>query len=115
MPLRRTALALALIAPLLGSARGRASEIQEMDAVMTCVCQAALAPAMSWLEAVMPYATASEVAAITRAVAVATEACAVGDPGQGAREAAMLARLAGRIESRLGQTGDLWPERQVNR
>jgi hypothetical protein len=81
-----------------------------MDAHLTAVCDGALAPARAALEAALPFATPEESAAMQRALTIATGVCATGDPVAGARVAANLARIAGRIEGRAGiAPGELNP------
>jgi hypothetical protein len=79
-----------------------ACDPEAMDAHLTQVCDAALTPARAALEAALPHATAEEAVALRRALAVAGDACGTGDPAVGARIAANLARIAGRIEGRAG-------------
>lgn len=79
-----------------------------MDAHLTQVCDGALGPARAALEAALPHATAEERMALQRALTVAGTTCTTGDPVAGARIAANLARIAGRIEGRAGlKPGDL--------
>ncbi len=73
-----------------------------MDAHLTAVCDGALAPARAALEAALPHATPEERMALQRALTVANSTCTAGDPVAGARIAANLARIAGRIEGRAG-------------
>jgi hypothetical protein len=73
-----------------------------MDAHLTQVCDGALAPARAALEAALPHATPEERMAMQRALTVANTTCNTGDPVAGARIAANLARIAGRIEGRAG-------------
>ena len=73
-----------------------------MDAHLTQVCDGALAPARAALEAALPHATPEERMAMQRALTIANNTCTTGDPVAGARIAANLARLAGRIEGRAG-------------
>ena len=73
-----------------------------MDAHLTAVCDGALAPARAALEAALPHATPAERMALQRALSVANATCITGDPVAGARIAATLARIAGRIEGRAG-------------
>lgn len=73
-----------------------------MDAHLTAVCDGALAPARAALEAALPHATPQERMALQRALTVANTTCTTGDPVAGARIAATLARIAGRIEGRAG-------------
>lgn len=73
-----------------------------MDAHLTAVCDGALAPARAALEAALPHATPEEWMALQRALTVANMTCTTGDPVAGARIAANMARIAGRIEGRAG-------------
>ena len=73
-----------------------------MDAHLTAVCDGALAPARAALEAALPHATPEEQMALQRALTVANMTCTTGDPVAGARIAANMARIAGRIEGRAG-------------
>jgi hypothetical protein len=73
-----------------------------MDAHLTAVCDGALEPAKRALEAAMEHAKPEERLAMQRALTVANSTCTTGDPVQGARIAANLARIAGRIEGRAG-------------
>lgn len=95
------------LAALAGAAAALASpatacDPEAMDAHLTAVCDGALAPARAALEAALPHATAEERAAMQRALTAANAACTTGDPVAGARIAAKLARIAGRIEGRAG-------------
>lgn len=74
----------------------------QVNVLLTGVCDAALTPALAALEVALPHATEAERALIGRHREAAREACATGDPEAGARTAARLARLAGRIEARAG-------------
>jgi hypothetical protein len=89
----------------------RACDTEAMSAELTAVCRAALSPAEVWAGAVRVHASATEAAALDRALALAREACATGDPAVGALEAARIARLAGRIEARTGAAEPIWPDR----
>jgi hypothetical protein len=73
-----------------------------MDAHLTAVCDGALEPARLALEASLPHATPAERMALQRALTLANTTCTTGDPVAGARIAANLARIAGRIEGRAG-------------
>jgi hypothetical protein len=79
-----------------------ACDPEAMDAHLTAVCDGALAPARAALEAALDLATPEERLAMQRALSVATMTCTTGDPVAGARIAATLARIAGRIEGRAG-------------
>ena len=73
-----------------------------MEAHLTAVCDGALAPARAALDAALPHATPEEQLMMQRALTVANMTCSTGDPVAGARIAAVLARIAGRIEGRAG-------------
>lgn len=79
-----------------------ACDAEAMEAHLTAVCDGALEPARQALAAAMEHATAEERMAMQRALAIANNTCTTGDPVAGARIAANLARLAGRIEGRAG-------------
>ena len=79
-----------------------ACDAEAMEAHLTAVCDGALEPARQALEAAMPHATPAERMAMQRALTIANSTCTTGDPVAGARIAANLARLAGRIEGRAG-------------
>jgi hypothetical protein len=79
-----------------------ACDAEAMDAHLTAVCDGALAPARAALEAALPHATPAERLAMQRALTIANTTCTSGDPVAGARIAANLARIAGRIEGRVG-------------
>ncbi|NKE43489.1 hypothetical protein HB662_01780 [Roseomonas frigidaquae] len=91
---------------LLSSRRAAACDAEAMEAHLTAVCDGALAPARAALEAAMPHATPAETMAMQRALTIANATCTTGDPVAGARIAANLARLAGRIEGRAGVSPD---------
>jgi hypothetical protein len=90
-------LALALVAapPL-----ARACDPEAMNQELTEICRAAFDPAAEIARAVMARATAEEARALAAALTAAGDACDVGDPAAGARQAVEIARLAGRIEAR---------------
>jgi hypothetical protein len=79
-----------------------ACDADAMDAHLTAVCDGALEPARLALEAALPHATPAERMAMQRALTLANTTCSSGDPVAGARIAANLARIAGRIEGRAG-------------
>lgn len=91
------ALALLLASPAI------ACDPAEMDQAMTEICTAALDGAAEAVEAALPHARAQEAAALESRLAQARLACLQGDPAVAARDAAQLARLAGRIEARADQ------------
>jgi hypothetical protein len=90
-------LALALVAapPL-----ARACDPEAMNQEITEICRAAFDPAAEIARAVLARATPDEARALTAALTAAGDACDVGDPAAGARQAVEIARLAGRIEAR---------------
>lgn len=92
----------AAAAGLLAARPAAACDPEAMDAHLTAVCDGALAPARAALEAALPHATPEERMAMQRALTVAGSTCTTGDPVAGARIAANLARIAGRIEGRAG-------------
>ncbi len=94
--------ALAGAAAALSARPAAACDQEAMDAHLTQVCDGALAPARAALEAALPHATPEERMAMQRALTIANSTCTTGDPVAGARIAANLARLAGRIEGRAG-------------
>ncbi len=99
--MRRSLILAGLGAALAAVGPAGACDPEALNTHLTGVCEAALAPA----EAALPHATAAERALIERHRVDAGEACAPGDPQAGARTAARLARLAGRIEGRAGLDG----------
>jgi len=94
-----TLTALAVVGP------AGACDPEAMNEQLTAVCAAALAPAEEALAAALPHATAEERVLVEHHLPAARDACAAGDPMTGARTAAGLARLAGRIEGRAGLNG----------
>ncbi|WP_137179648.1 hypothetical protein [Roseomonas sp. AR75] len=78
----------------------RACDPEAMEAEITAICRAAVDPAAAIARAALPQATADEARAIAAAILAAGDACDVGDPVAGARQAVEIARLAGRIEAR---------------
>jgi hypothetical protein len=111
--LRKSALLAALI--LAAPPLARACDPEELSRQLTEVCRAALDPAAGWAGSLRDRASGAERGAIDAALRSAGEACDSGDPTAGAREAVRLARLAGRIEARLGETAPIWPERLATR
>lgn len=103
--------ALTLAAPPLA----RACDPEEMSRQLTAVCRAAFDPAAILIGMLRDRATAAERGAIDAALRSAEEACDSGDPTMGALESVRLARLAGRIEARLGETAPIWPDRLATR
>lgn len=90
-------LAVALIAapPL-----ARACDPEAMNQEITEICRAAFDTAAAIARTVLARATPDEARALTAALTAAGDACDVGDPAAGARQAVEIARLAGRIEAR---------------
>lgn len=91
------ALGLALAA---ATAPARACDPEAMNQEWTALCRAALDPAAALARAALRRATADEARAIEAAIRAAADACDVGDPLAGARQAVALAHLAGRLEAR---------------
>mgnify|MGYP006975173022 FL=1 len=89
-------------AAMLTARQAQACDAEAMDAHLTAVCDGALAPARAALDAALPHATPAERMAMQRALTLANTTCTTGDPVAGARIAANLARIAGRIEGRAG-------------
>jgi hypothetical protein len=78
----------------------RACDPEAMNQELTAICRAALAPAAEIARAVLARATPEEARMLNAAITAAGDACDVGDPAAGARQAVEIARLAGRIEAR---------------
>ena len=89
-------------AAALGARPAAACDPDALDAHLTAVCDGALAPVRAALETALPHATPEERVVLERALAAADTTCTTGDPVAGARIAAQLARMAGRIEGRAG-------------
>jgi vacuolar-type H+-ATPase subunit E/Vma4 len=89
------ALALVVAPPL-----ARACDPEAMNQEITEICRAALNPATEIARAALARATPEEARALAAAISAAGDACDVGDPAAGARQAVEIARLAGRIEAR---------------
>lgn len=94
--------ALGAAAASLAARPAAACDPEAMDAHLTAVCDGALAPAREALEAALQHATPQERLAMQRTLTIASATCTTGDPAEGARIAAVLARMAGRIEGRAG-------------
>ena len=94
------AAALGALALLAAPPLARACDPETMEREITEICRAAVDPAAGFARAVLPLAGAEEARAIEAAILAAGDACEVGDPAAGARQAVELARLAGRIEAR---------------
>ena len=106
--MRRSILLAAFAAALLAAPlSARACDPETMNAALTAVCDAALRPAEEAIASALPHATEAERALVERHLAAARRGCAEGDPNVGARTAALIARLAGRIEGRAGLDGPL--------
>ena len=80
----------------------RACDPEDMNAYISEVADAALAPALAALDAALPHATVGERALAERHAALARAAARDGDPKVAVRTAAALSRLTGRIEARAG-------------
>lgn len=80
-----------------------ACDPDEMERAMTEICTAATSGAAEAVEAALPLARAEEAAALQTQLTALRRVCSEGDPAVAAREAARLARLAGRIEARAEQ------------
>lgn len=91
------ALALLLATPAI------ACDPDEMERAMTEICTAATSGAADAVEAALPLARPDEAAALQSRLTHLQRICAEGDPALAARDAARLARLAGRIEARADQ------------
>lgn len=81
----------------------RACDPEAMQREIAGICRAALDPAAAIARAVLARATQDEVRLIEAAIAAAGDACDIGDPATGARQAVELARLAGRVEARTAR------------
>lgn len=99
------------LATLAGTTRAGACDLAEFQAAREEVCEAALAEPAAILEVVQTRLGTAEGAEVARRLAMARELCRGDDPLLGAREAARLARLAGRLEARLGLAEPIWPDR----
>jgi hypothetical protein len=108
---RRGAAALALLACLAAPA-ARACDVTEMQATIAEMCDGAIAEVAAVLASLAPRATEAERALIAERLEAARAQCASGDPAAGV-EAGRLARLAGRLEARLGETPPIWPSREA--
>jgi hypothetical protein len=95
----RALLALAMLL----SSPAIACDPAEMDQAMSEICGGATDGAAEAVQAALPHARAGEAAALEARLAQARHACQHGDPAVAAREAAQLARFAGRIEARADQ------------
>lgn len=80
-----------------------ACDPDEMERAMTEICTAATAGAAEAVEAALPLARGDEAASLQAQLTTLRRVCAEGDPALAARDAARLARLAGRIEARADQ------------
>ncbi len=106
----RRGLALALASAVATPTPALACDVAEMHAIATEACAAAIGETGTVLAALERHATEAERAMIERQLAAAREACAEGNAGFAAAEAARLARLAGRIEARAGEAPPIWPQ-----
>lgn len=91
---------LALLLLAMPPLAARACDPEAMNQEITAICRAALDPAATIARAALPRASAEEAQGIEAAILAAGDACDIGDPLAGARQAVELARLAGRIEAR---------------
>lgn len=89
-------------AALAATRPARACEPEALDAHLAAVCDGGLAAARAALAAALPQATPAERAALEAMLAEAGGLCGTGDPVEAARQAARIARIAGRIEGRAG-------------
>ena len=80
-----------------------ACDPDEMERAMTEICTAATSGAAEAVEAALPLARPGEATALQSQLTSLRRICAEGDPALAARDAARLARLAGRIEARADQ------------
>lgn len=80
-----------------------ACDPDEMERAMTEICSAATTGAAEAVEAALPLARAQEAASLQSQLNSLRRICAEGDPAAAARDAARLARVAGRIEARAEQ------------
>jgi hypothetical protein len=104
--------AAALAAPLLASSPARACDPDEINALLTAVCEGALGEAARLAQALLPQA-GPDAPLLQDALVRARFLCAEGDPVAGATEAARLSRLVGRIEARLDQAPPIWPRQHT--
>lgn len=95
----RTLLALALLL----ATPAIACDPDEMERAMNEICSGATTGAAEAVEAALPLARPVEAASLQAQLAALQRSCAEGDPAVAARDAARLARLAGRIEARADQ------------
>lgn len=100
MTRKLTAAALLALALVAAPPLARACDPEAMNQEITEICRAAFDPAAEIARAVLARATPEEARALTAALTAAGDACDVGDPAAGARQAVEIARLAGRIEAR---------------
>jgi hypothetical protein len=80
-----------------------ACDPDELERAMTEICSAATAGAAEAVEAALPLARPGEATSLEAQLTALRRLCMEGDPAQAARDAARLARLAGRIEARADQ------------
>jgi hypothetical protein len=92
-----------LAAALLLPPAALACDPEAMNAEITAICRAAVDPAAQHARALIARLPPAEARALEDAITAAGDACDVGDPVAGARQAVEIARLAGRIEARTAQ------------
>jgi hypothetical protein len=83
-----------------------------MQATIAEMCDGAIAEVAAVLASLAPRATEAERTLIGDRLAATRAHCAAGDPAAGI-EASRLARLAGRLEARLGEAPPIWPSREA--
>jgi hypothetical protein len=111
-PAKRQPLAALLVAACLATPTAKACDLAEMQAGIAEMCEGGIAEVAVVLEALAPRATQAERTLIADRLAAARALCAQADPA-GIVEAARLARLAGRLEARLGEAPPIWPAREA--
>jgi hypothetical protein len=100
--MRATLATIALGAAIVAAPVALACDPEEINAMLSAQCAAALDPAAALVGPLRAHALPEEGRMIDAALARARQECADGDPAVGARLAVTLARLAGRIEARAG-------------
>jgi hypothetical protein len=110
---RKQPLLAAALAAGLAPTPALACDVAEMHAIATEACTAAIGETGAVLAALERHATEAERAMIERHLTAARVACAEGNAGFAAVAAARLARLAGRIESRVGDAPPIWPQQDA--
>lgn len=97
-----------------GTPRAQACDLAEQHAALAEICEAALAEPAALLGALLPRLDPALREEVGGRLAAARALCQGADPALGAQAAARLARLAGRIEERLGEAPPIWPERRAD-